>query len=784
MILILTAMPPKKRLRTASHGSGSASHSVREERVNIINVQVVSLNGQCITTVDVPDTILGRDLWNMVLGKVQSRPGSQMVLSHNTKKLVLQHSLQQQGIPCGQVVLSCTYIPINLQDAWRFVVHRCMMPDQNSDDEYVFSLDGITEVRGISDACQTLMDNLPHTVQTLSFGDRYDDTIRHFPWPAALCSLTFGHDFDQPLCNVSWPQGLQSLSFGKMFAERVDNAIWPEGLQTIAFGDDFNQTLEDVSWPVGLQSMSFGKAFNQSLEHVKWPGGLQNLTFGSEFDQRLDNVDWPQGLKSLSLGAFNKDLIDVRWPEGLESVSFGALNQSLDGVKWPESLQHVRLGDRFDKDIEAAEWPPGLQSLHLGEDFKQCLDFVTWPNGLRSITLSDTFVETLDSLSSLEGLVDVTFLRHFQKHLFKFDTIFDLILPRGLSSLTFGRDFNQSLDGVVLPDLKTLTFGSTLGSTFNFPINRVELPESLETLNLGPAFCHHLYNTDFPEGLKTLILGHRFNQPLDEVNWPKLEHLALGFWFNQSLDEVEWPSTLQTLTFDSDSLFNQKIDKVAWPEGLHTLTFGWDFNQAVDKVTWPKSLRSLTFGGAFKQSLQRVEWPEGLESLTFEALSDRMLHKIVWPAGLQSLTVRTGPCPKLFEFDVVLPRSIRTLAIGDFALICANPDGGNASASRAGKTLAMSKAAQGAGAEIFAGLDVDGDGRIDKLELQRALQQVGVEASLDEVSDMMEVFDSDGDGTVDFREFWKALVTTWFPLVSGTHRPRSTSSRSSIQSIV
>lgn len=92
---------------------------------------------------------------------------------------------------------------------------------------------------------------------------------------------------------------------------------------------------------------------------------------------------------------------------------------------------------------------------------------------------------------------------------------------------------------------------------------------------------------------------------------------------------------------------------------------------------------------------------------------------------------------------------------------------------KAGGSVAMSKAAEGAGAEIFAGLDVDGDGCINKLELQRALQQVGVEASLEEVSDMMEVFDSDGDGTVDFGEFWKALVTTWFPLVSGTHRPRN-----------
>ena len=91
---------------------------------------------------------------------------------------------------------------------------------------------------------------------------------------------------------------------------------------------------------------------------------------------------------------------------------------------------------------------------------------------------------------------------------------------------------------------------------------------------------------------------------------------------------------------------------------------------------------------------------------------------------------------------------------------------------KAGGSIAMSGAALGAGAEMFAGFDLDGDGCIDKLELQEALRQVDVVASLEEVEAMMEVFDSDGDGKVDFKEFWKALVTTWFPLVSGTHRPR------------
>eukprot|EP00913_Durusdinium_trenchii_P002196 g2028.t1 len=52
---------------------------------------------------------------------------------------------------------------------------------------------------------------------------------------------------------------------------------------------------------------------------------------------------------------------------------------------------------------------------------------------------------------------------------------------------------------------------------------------------------------------------------------------------------------------------------------------------------------------------------------------------------------------------------------------------------KAGGSVAMTDAAAGAGAEIFADLDLDGDGRIDKLELQRALRRV--EASFVEASD-------------------------------------------------
>jgi len=91
---------------------------------------------------------------------------------------------------------------------------------------------------------------------------------------------------------------------------------------------------------------------------------------------------------------------------------------------------------------------------------------------------------------------------------------------------------------------------------------------------------------------------------------------------------------------------------------------------------------------------------------------------------------------------------------------------------KAGASVAVSEAAVSAGAELFADMDEDGNGRIDASELQTALEQVGVSATAEEAEAMLDVFDADHDGTVTFADFWRALVSTWFPLVSGTHKPR------------
>ena len=60
-------------------------------------LEVLSISGECLLTLNATDSMLGRDLWKLILDKVPSKPGLQLVVSH-TSKLVLNESLKQQGL--------------------------------------------------------------------------------------------------------------------------------------------------------------------------------------------------------------------------------------------------------------------------------------------------------------------------------------------------------------------------------------------------------------------------------------------------------------------------------------------------------------------------------------------------------------------------------------------------------------------------------------------------------------------------------------------------------------
>ena len=149
------------------------------------------------------------------------------------------------------------------------------------------------------------------------------------------------------------------------------------------------------------------------------------------------------------------------------------------------------------------------------------------------------------------------------------------------------------------------------------------LPASLLCLTFGENFDRSLDNVTWPPGLKSLALGDRFNQNLDNVTWPAgLEDLTFGSFFNQSLDNVTWPASLQSLAFGQG--FKQNLDNVTWPGGLQNLTVD-TFSAEKLNVTWPEGLESL--------SIFAFDHPEKI----LTTLEDSTAPRAVWPRALRKL---------------------------------------------------------------------------------------------------------------------------------------------------
>ena len=123
-------------------------------------------------------------------------------------------------------------------------------------------------------------------------------------------------------------------------------------------------------------------------------------------------------------------------------------------------------------------------------------------------------------------------------------------LPLMLVSLSFGRSFNQSLEG---------------------------LPVGLETLTLGREFIS-FHQLQLPRGLRNLTLSSF--KSLEQLNLPSLRSLVLG------------------------NAFNEILGKHTLPPNLESLTFGYQFNQSLKQGSLPISLKSLTFGRNYNQPLQ------------------------------------------------------------------------------------------------------------------------------------------------------------------------------------
>ena len=208
-------------------------------------------------------------------------------------------------------------------------------------------------------------------------------------------------------------------------------------------------------------------------------------------------------------------------------------------------------------------------------------------------------------------------------------------LPRSLAMLSFGDEFNQSLEQVTLPSrLQSLSFGLE----FNQSLERVSLPSSLQSL----IFYIFLLFVRPKPGAGDLVIEYSkleflfFGSTKAWSGWAchRVFKASFGDEFNQSLERVILPSSLQSLAFGDR--FNQSLERVTLPSSLQSLSFGLELNQSLERVSWPSSLQSLIFCFSFDQSLEQVTLSSSIQSLSFFFLFNQSLERVSLPSSLQS----------------------------------------------------------------------------------------------------------------------------------------------------
>ena len=128
------------------------------------------------------------------------------------------------------------------------------------------------------------------------------ETCEHasIEFPSGLQSLTFCDRFIESLEKVHFPKSLQSLTFGEYYDTSMDNVILPGGLKSLTFGNQFDKAMDNVTLPSGLESLTFGWLFMQSMDKVILPSTLKHLTFGGDWSQNTDNLILPEGCQCKS----------------------------------------------------------------------------------------------------------------------------------------------------------------------------------------------------------------------------------------------------------------------------------------------------------------------------------------------------------------------------------------------------------------------------------------------------------------------------------------------------
>ena len=200
--------------------------------------------------------------------------------------------------------------------------------------------------------------------------------------------------------------------------------------------------------------MIINSSFNNNK--IVIPKCIKEIYFSGNFNCCLRNVIFHPKIKTLYFqGTFNKPINDVIFPDSIKSIEFcGDFNQPLFNVVLPKKIEKLKFGKKYNHSLKQVKLPQSLNQITV-----------------------------------------------YNNEILK-----DVELPYTVEYL----EFNKIPENIKLTKfLKNLSI-----SHLNKDFDNVELPESLETINIQKVSTN-IYN--IPSNIKEIVIGDNYKNLIKKI---------------------------------------------------------------------------------------------------------------------------------------------------------------------------------------------------------------------------------------------------------------------------
>ncbi|GAM26754.1 hypothetical protein SAMD00019534_099290, partial [Acytostelium subglobosum LB1] len=252
--------------------------------------------------------------------------------------------------------------------------------------------------------------------------DHFNQPLQAGHIPQSVVHLSLTH-FNQPLQVGHIPQSVVHLSLTH-FKQPLQVGHIPQSVTHLSIGGKFDQSLQVGYIPQSVTHLSM-VFFYQPLQVGHIPQSVTHLSFDI-FDQPLQVGHIPQSVTQLSMSSFNQPLQVGHIPQSVTRLSIPSFNLPLQVGHIPQSVTHMSFG-KFDQPLQVGHIPPSVIQLSMRR-FNQ-------PIQVGHIPLS---------------------VMHLELTLFNHPLQVGHI-PKYVTSLTFGREFNQLLKTEHIQSVRSLS---------------------------------------------------------------------------------------------------------------------------------------------------------------------------------------------------------------------------------------------------------------------------------------------------------------------------------------